>query len=42
MGHASGTITFDTYGRGVLVDNLAVRLRELFMADMKTIQMAKI
>ena len=30
MGHATGTITFDTYGSGVPVDTLADVLRELF------------
>ncbi|WP_256573855.1 MULTISPECIES: tyrosine-type recombinase/integrase [unclassified Pseudomonas] len=30
MGHASGTITFDTYGAGVPVETIAQLLRELF------------
>lgn len=30
MGHASGTITFDTYGSGVPVDKLAAMLRDVF------------
>lgn len=30
MGHASGTITFDTYGGGVPVETIARLLRELF------------
>lgn len=32
MGHASGTITFDTYGAGVPVETLAGLLRDLFGA----------
>ena len=30
MGHASGTITFDTYGAGVPVETIARLLKELF------------
>lgn len=33
MGHASGTITFDTYGSGVPVETIAEVLRELFVGD---------
>lgn len=33
MGHASGTITFDTYGSGVPVETIAKVLKELFVAD---------
>ncbi|MNJ34290.1 site-specific tyrosine recombinase XerC [compost metagenome] len=36
MGHASGTITFDTYGSGVPVETLAVMLCDLFKAKMDT------
>ncbi|MEE5081424.1 tyrosine-type recombinase/integrase [Pseudomonas alliivorans] len=32
MGHASGTITFDTYGSGVPVETIAKLLKELFAA----------
>jgi hypothetical protein len=30
MGHASGTITFDTYGSGVPADIIAEMLKRLF------------
>jgi integrase len=30
MGHATGTVTFDTYGSGVPVETIAVLLRQLF------------
>jgi len=33
MGHASGTITFDTYGSGVPVGTIAELLRNLFRGD---------
>lgn len=33
MGHASGTITFDTYGTGVPVDVIATVLRSVFCGD---------
>lgn len=33
MGHASGTITFDTYGSGVPVDVIAELLSGLFVGS---------
>ena len=33
MGHASGTITFDTYGSGVPVETIAQMLSGIFGAD---------
>jgi integrase len=33
MGHASGTITFDTYGAGVPVEVLAEMLKGIFVGD---------
>lgn len=35
MGHASGTITFDTYGSGVPVETIAELLKELFPVSSK-------
>lgn len=33
MGHASGTVTFDTYGSGVPIETIAKLLKEIFSAE---------
>ncbi|MNO43639.1 Phage integrase family protein [compost metagenome] len=37
MGHASGTITFDTYGSGVPVGTIAELLKELFNTGIRSL-----
>jgi len=37
MGHASGTVTFDTYGSGVPVERISQLLKILFEGHRKTL-----